>query len=60
MVATHREYDDHELIALCRDPEAGLTAIIAVHGLRRIGPMQEKHLTRESHLRSLSCTHQKI
>jgi hypothetical protein len=24
MLATHREYDDHELIALCRDPEAGL------------------------------------
>jgi len=31
MVATHRECDDHELIAFCRDPEAGLTAIIAVH-----------------------------
>jgi leucine dehydrogenase len=31
MVTTHREYDDHEQAGFCRDPEAGLTAIIAVH-----------------------------
>jgi leucine dehydrogenase len=31
MVTTHREYDDHELIAFCRDSEAALTAISAVH-----------------------------
>lgn len=31
MVTSHTEYDDHELISFCRDAEAGLTGIIAVH-----------------------------
>lgn len=25
------EFDDHERVVFCRDPEAGLRAIIAVH-----------------------------
>jgi leucine dehydrogenase len=31
MVVDHPEYDDHELVAVCRNAESGLTAIIALH-----------------------------
>ncbi len=36
-VFEHAEFDNHEQVVFCRDPESGLRAIIAVHNLNR-GP----------------------
>ena len=39
-VFDNREYDNHEQVLFCRDREAGLFAIIAIHDTRPPGAVE--------------------